>query len=69
MIILKFLNNPRFRILRPKTVPFSVPLKLKNPHNLFNYKGLTFIVAVWTELYFLPDRGYTNLKRKSTKNR
>ena len=37
-------------ILRPKTVPFSVSLKLKNPHNLLSYKGLTFIVMVWTGL-------------------
>jgi hypothetical protein len=31
-------------------IAISVPLKLKNPHNLLNYMGLNFIFAVWTGL-------------------
>ena len=45
-----YMTQQSFRILQPKTVPFTVPLKLKNPHNLLDYKGLTFIVAVWMGL-------------------
>ena len=42
-----------------KLLPYAIGKKkayeeieeLKNPHNLLDYKGLIFIVAVWTRLY------------------